>query len=77
MKEQRMQMAKALLEKRTGVGREANATRPKGAPHVQTPHVQTPHAEPARVGKYSDLHPEVLDHVHKYLQEFRKGLSRG
>ncbi len=65
MRDQIKAQARHVITRRKGVD---NLATPKGeAKRINVPHVTD----------YSKIHPQVLDHVHRYLDEFKKGLSNG
>ncbi len=63
MKDQLKTQAKQLLNRRKG---------PLSQDHTQAQRVKVPH-----MGAYKNVHPEVLDHVHQYLEKFKRGLNNG
>ncbi len=69
MKDQLKLKAKQSLAKKHGqnVSQPLKPTRQPTVPRISQP----------KIADYSKIHPEVLDHVHRYLDEFKKGLSNG
>lgn len=70
MSSERAALARSLLARKTKAS-------PKAGPLPVAKPGRPAQIKQPNYAQYSHIHPEVLQHVNQYLEEFKKGLGNG